>query len=462
MDGQEGRDGRAPALPTQLSASSGMDAEAGSIKPELATAPESPEANDAVMSIARTQRTAQAHLVVLAGTIAAFSPLYALQALYPAITARFSGDVGLAASLLTATTIVLTFASLLSGRPAAAHGPRAALLWSLMATVVSTIGIALADGTTILVCWRLVQGVTISVGLSSLISSLSLLSPTGSASLAATYTTGVVCGGILGRFLPAWLMDWGWTQAFLAFACLQAALLVVVWCLFRVNDEQVEGEKLEPIEPWLKSLIPVLRNDIPHVAIGGCVLMISQAAATTYVSIRLAEEPFKWSTTELGLLYLVFLPSLVVVRLVPPLITRLGPNRLHILATNLLLAGLLITMSGSSGQIVVGMAIFCSAVFATQTVFAHLISSVEASKRQRASSGYLSAYYLGASLGAALPALIWKELGWTGTVAIVCFVQALGAVLAWGVTRRQPVLLAVSDREAGISTRHNAGDTHQH
>lgn len=410
------------------------------------------------------ERTAslKAHLVVTSAAVAAFSPLYCLQALYPAISTRFSGDVGLAASLLTTTTLALAVVSLLSGRPAAAHGPRAAVLWALLSTVVSTVGLGLADSTSILICWRLVQGVTIAVGLSSLISSLGMLAPTGAASLASSYSTGIILGGILGRLVPAALMEWGWTPAFMAFASIQGLLMAVVWwALPRSDVSEDRVVKLEPIQQWLKSLLPVFRNDIPHLAVGGAVLMISQAAATSMVSIHLSQEPFNWSTAQLGLLYLVFAPALVVVRFVPGLIERIGPLWLQVLATNLLLAGLLTTLGGGSGQIVAGMAIFCAAVFTSQTVFAYLLNTVDPSVRQKASSCYLASYYLGASIGAAAPATVWNEYGWPGTVALVVLVQLAGAVLAFGFIRRRQSVLAESHRDGGISAMPNAGDTRQ-
>lgn len=393
------------------------------------------------------------HVLVLCAAIAAFSPLYSLQALYPVIVERFEGGVGFAASLLTATTLVLAAASLVSGRAAAAFGARATVLWALIGTVTASVGVALADGPVVLVMWRIVQGATIAVGLSSLISSLATLSPSGSASLAASYSSGIVLGGLIGRWLPAGAIAWGWPRAFFAFAALQALMLVIVWMTFP-SATDAQSERLQRDSPsfiaWVKLTANVLVHDIPAIALGGFVLMVAQASITTFLSIRVSEPPFSWPTQALGALYLVFAPALVAVRVVPGAIARFGAARTLLLTTTTGIGGVLLASFDVVLPLIVGMCAFSSAVFAAQTVFAHLISTVRPEVRNAASSAYLSAYYLGASFGSVAPVAVWKSFGWPGIVALVIASVIGGAALALVIRRRQRSVLAASHREEGI------------
>lgn len=393
------------------------------------------------------------HVLVLCAAITAFSPLYSLQALYPVIVERFEGGVGFAASLLTVTTLVLAAASLVSGRAAAAFGPRAAVLWALIGTVTASVGVALADGSVVLVMWRIVQGATIAVGLASLISSLATLSPFGSASLAATYSSGIVLGGLIGRWLPAGAMAWGWPLAFFAFAALQALMLAIVWVTFPSELAPLPSPSQRDSASffaWVRLAARVLVHDVPAIALGGFVLMVAQASTTTFISVRLSEPPFSWSTQALGALYLVFAPALVAVRVIPGAIARWGPVGTLLLTTATGIGGVLLTLSDVAAPLIVGMCAFSSAVFAAQTVFAHLISTVRPEVRNAASSAYLSAYYLGASFGSVAPVGLWKLFGWPGIVALVIASVVGGAFLAILLRRWRSEMLATSHREEGI------------
>ncbi|MNH39962.1 hypothetical protein D3C79_1012060 [compost metagenome] len=44
---------------------------------------------------------------------------------------------------------------------------------------------------------------------------------------------------------------------------------------------------------------------------------------------------------------------------------------------------------------------------------------------------YLTFYYLGGSVGALLPALLWERWGWSGCVPLIMAAQLLVMLIAW-------------------------------
>ena len=371
----------------------------------------------------------RAHAAVFAATAGGFCNLYSMQALYPALQDRFGMGAAFAASLLTATTLGIAASAPFAGRLAARLGARDAVLRSLLALAYLTIAVGFMNDGRALFILRLVQGVLIPVVLAAVLASTSKLWPDIEASaLAATFVTGTILGGLFGRFVPAILMPFGWTFAFAGFAGLQFTAALVVLLLYP-DGRPADGAQA-PMREWVSSFLPILRRDIPSQAIGAFGLMFTQAAATTYIAIRLASEPFAWGTAALGALYVVFLPALVFVRLTPLAIARVGSQKTLVLAVAASWVGLVATIPARTPLILVGLTVFCAAVFVTQTVLAHMVNTARTSRREAAAGLYLCTYYLGASCGALVPAGVWNAYGWGGCLVMIAFVQTLGLVVA--------------------------------
>lgn len=284
---------------------------------------------------------------------------------------------------------------------------------------------------------RVAQGVLIPVVLAAVLASTTALWPEVDASaLAASFVTGTVLGGLLGRFIPAALMPFGWTFAFAGFSGVQFGAALAVLLLYPPG-RRVEAVPV-PLRVWIASFPLILRREIPAQALGAFGLMFSQAAATTYIAIRLASDPFGWGTTALGALYVVFLPALIFVRLTPRALAALGARKTLLLAVGASWIGLAATIFVHAPLILVGLTIFCAAVFVTQTVLAHLVSTAKTSQKEATAGIYLSAYYLGASCGALAPASVWSNHGWLGCLGMIAFVQTLGLLIAQR-TARDPI-----------------------
>ncbi|MGY4831845.1 MFS transporter (plasmid) [Sphaerotilaceae bacterium SBD11-9] len=371
----------------------------------------------------------KAHATMFCAAAGGFCNLYAMQALVPALQERFDSGPAYAASLLTATTLGLALNAPFAGRIASRYGAKLAVVSALCALVVLTLASAFASMPAFLIALRFAQGACIPVVLTALLANTATTWPeVDQAPLAATYVTGCLLGGVIGRFVPAALMPWGWEAAFIGFAGLQ--LVAVAGVLTMHPETAARSEGVVTLQEWLQDFLPTLRRDIPAQAVGGFCLLFSQAAATTYIAIRLAGEPFAWSTPELGALYFVFLPALLMVRLTPRVMGAIGSSRTLLVAAAASWAGLVLTLFEASGPILVGLTVFSAAIFTGQTVLANLVSSVKSPNKELASGLYLAAFYAGGSAGALAPAGAWEAFGWVGCLAVIAAIQTLGLVVA--------------------------------
>jgi MFS family permease len=374
--------------------------------------------------------------------LAGFSSLYCTQALGSEMEQLFGLSLRRSAALLTATTCALAVASPLAGRIVERLGARMALMLGLTLLGLLATGLAGASSWGSLLTLRIAQGVAMPLVLSALLSSIEgQISETATLGMAATYVSGTLCGGVLGRLLPALLIpSSGWSGAFLGLAVLHLAALALAATRFRglpatrpSSDARVRTGSLGSAHHAATFTAGSLRFVV--VLAGGFALLFSQVAVFTFIPFRLTQAPFGWSTAALGQIYLVFLPALAFVRLSRQAVSRFGHGRSLGLAIAWSWAGLLTTLIDRPVCVVAGLMVFGIAVFFAQAVLAHAVSVVPARSRAVVSGLYLFSYYAGGSLGAIAPVLVWSHQGWVGCLALIAGVQFALPVLALGLTR---------------------------
>lgn len=391
--------------------------------------------------------------VMLGCAMVGFSSLYLTQSLGPTLHALHGLTLAQCASLLTATTVGLALASPLAGRLVQRLGARRALIAGLVTLGLLDVGLAWVQGFTGLLAVRCAQGVAMPMVLSALLSSLDRQpTPQAALGLSATYVMGTISGGIIGRLLPSTLVPLvGWQTAFLALALLHAAAVALAWVGFQERLARVAiiaaGTENAADAPRSTPQTAIPQTAIPWMAVcvGGFALLFSQIAVFTAVAFRLADPPFGWSTAALGCLYLVFLPSLALVHGARRMVTALGHARAVTLAGLGGWAGLALTLgattattaaAAAAAAIIVGLALFSTAVFIIQAVLAHALSLCRTGSSARASGGYLFFYYGGGSLGALAAALVWPPFGWARCLILIATVQLAAMALTLALRSR--------------------------
>ncbi len=368
------------------------------------------------------------HGVMLACALVGFSNLYCTQSIGGELHSLFGLSMSQSAALVGVTTLGLAIASPFVGLLVQRIGSRRVLISGFVLLGLLNACLAFATDFGVLVVLRSAQGAAMPMVLSSLLTSIERQPSTRAAlGISATYVMGTICGGVLGRLLPAILVPGaGWEAAFLAMAALH-----VIACLLACSGFRLPKTPVAKAPPSAGGLAPLR---LASVYAGGFAVLFSQMAVFTFVAFRLVAPPFSWHTAALGSLYLVFLPALGCVRVSRHAVTRLGHTKALAAAALVGWCGLLSTLTRHTPVVVAGLVLFSIAVFFAQTVLAHALSVAPAVSRARASGGYLFFYYLGGSIGAVAPTLVWADFGWGGCLGLVGAMQ-LGLV---AVARRPP------------------------
>jgi predicted MFS family arabinose efflux permease len=245
--------------------------------------------------------------------------------------------------------------------------------------------------------------------------------PAGEAiGITGLYTSAASFGGFFGRLITGMLADWvGWRIAFLSLAVLTLLLALAVAILLERERRFVRSRNLAASA---RQMLRHFRNPplLATYAIGFGVLF-TFIATFTYVNFYLAAPPFGLSATALGLIFVVYLGGSVNTPLTGRAVARFGRRPLVLAAIGLWIGGLLLTLVPSLPAIIAGLAITATCGFLCQSVSTSFVALAAEHGHSSAVGLYVTWYYVGGSIGGALP----------GCVALVIAVLMLMAAIVW-------------------------------
>ena len=139
--------------------------------------------------------------------------------------------------------------------------------------------------------------------------------------------------------------------------------------------------------------------------------------------------PHALSMGGLGLVFLVFLPSMVTTPLAGRVTNRFGPGLTVPVSLAVALGGLALMLLPNLISIIAGMTLVGIGTFFAQAVATGHVGRIAQGDKAAASGLYLSSYYCGGLIGAAAIGRLFDGFGWLTAVAGVFLALALAAVL---------------------------------
>jgi predicted MFS family arabinose efflux permease len=161
-------------------------------------------------------------------------------------------------------------------------------------------------------------------------------------------------------------------------------------------------------------------------AIGFLILFVF-IGTFTYVNFQLVAVPLSLTPMALGVVYFVFLPSMLTTPLAGRVASRLGPGAGVGLTLGLAIGGLLLLLAPSLPIVLVGMALVAVGTFLAQAIATGHVSRTASRDRAAASGIYLASYYGGGLAGSFVIGQVYDRIGWTACVAVLAAVLA-GAI----------------------------------
>lgn len=361
--------------------------------------------------------------------------LFATQAILPSLARIYAvapAKIGLAAN---ASTLGMAVSGLLMGVVSGALERKRAIGLSLLFLSVPTALLAFAPNLAVFAILRVTQGLFMAAAFTLTLAHLAERCAVRTANALAAYVTGVVASNLIGRLTAAYVASLvGAEQSFLFFALLNLAGAALVTVALHRNAPEPMARMGRFWGPWLEQLAdPALRRTFAI----GFLILFGFIGVFTYVGFVLMRPPNALSMRALGLVFLVFLPSMITTPLAGTVTRSTGPGPACTVSLGIALLGLVLLLVPSLFSVIAGMTLVGIGTFFAQAVATGHVGRIAQGHKAAASGLYLSSYYCGGLAGAAVIGILFDGYGWPAAVAGVFAALALAAVLGLGLRQKE-------------------------
>ena len=361
--------------------------------------------------------------------------LFATQAILPSLTRHYGVTPAAMGFAVNASTFGMATASLVVGFFSPRINRRTGILLSLTLLAVPTGLLAIAPNLAVFTALRIAQGLCMA---SAFALTLAYLGEQCSAMDAggafAAYITGNVASNLVGRLISAAVADGlGLAWNFYFFATLNLAGAALVYFTIRRAQPM---HAMTPAGLPLVAMIAHWRNPRLRAAYGiGFCILFAFIGTFTFVNFVLVRPPLSLGMMDLGLVYFVFLPSVVTTLLAGRVASRLGtrPTIWGSLAVAGL--GLPLMLASHLGEVLTGMVLVGVGTFFAQAAATGFVGQAATDNRGVASGTYLACYFFGGLVGTAVLGRLFDSFGWHACVAGVGVALAAAALLTFALKR---------------------------
>lgn len=357
--------------------------------------------------------------------------LFATQAILPSLTRHYGVTPAAMGFAVNASTFGMAVAGLIVGFFSPHIDRRLGILLSLTLLAIPTSLLAVAPNLAVFTALRVVQGLCMA---SAFALTLAYLGEQCSAMDAggafAAYITGNVASNLIGRLVSAAVADGlGLAWNFYFFAALNLAGAVLV--CFTIHRVQPMHAMTEPQSP-LPAMLAHWRNPRLRAAFGiGFCILFAFIGTFTFVNFVLVRPPLSLGMMDLGLVYFVFLPSVVTTLLAGRVAALIGARRTIWGSLIVAACGLPLMLTSHLIDVLAGMVMVGVGTFFAQAAATGYVGQAAAENRGVASGTYLACYFCGGLVGTAVLGRLFDAFGWAACVAGVGLALAVAASLAF-------------------------------
>ncbi|MGO1943418.1 MAG: MFS transporter [Ancrocorticia sp.] len=368
-------------------------------------------------------------IALLAAALASFNAMYCTQALMPVLTEDLLITPAQAALTISATTGVLAFsilpASILSER----FGRGRVIITSALAATLIGLLLPFAPGLEWLVAGRALQGLTLAgvpatamAWLAQEVRGRDLPHAMG------LYVAGNTIGGLLGRLIPAGVLqfaDWrvalGVSMCF-AFAC--AVLIAVILPKerrFTPKKLRLGNEVSTMVRQWADPRLASL-------FLVALIFMGAFVSLYNFLGFRLTDT-FGLPDSLAGAIFVLYLFGTVASARSGHAVVARGRGKTMLLGAALVIISLPPMLINNLWVTLIGVGLFTYGFFTVHSVASGWVGALAPLSRGEASGMYLTCYYLGSSVVGYASGHVLHTFGWAGMTAWIGLIVALGCAL---------------------------------
>jgi predicted MFS family arabinose efflux permease len=396
----------------------------------------------------RARRVAAAALPRIVIGLTAFLTvvdLFATQAILPSLARAYRVSPAAMGLAVNASTIGMAVAGLAVAFFSQRINRRRGILLSLALLSIPTALLATAPDLATFTALRIAQGVFMSAAFTLTLAYLGeQCSAHDAAGAFAAYITGNVASNLVGRLVSAGLADhFGLAQNFYVFALLNLAGAVLVYFSLTGTTPMPATAPVvrSPFAAWAEHLhnAPVRATFL----IGFCILF-AFIGTFTYVNFVLVRQPLALSPMALGLVYLVFLPSILTTPMAGRAAHRFGTRPTLWASLAVAGLGLPLLLAPQLVAFMAGLALIGVGTFFAQATATTFISRAAASDRGAASGLYLACYFFGGIVGSAVLGQIFDRFGWPACIGGIGAALVLASLVTVRLKKHRPAPAGVS------------------
>ncbi|MEZ5668950.1 MAG: MFS transporter [Alphaproteobacteria bacterium] len=363
-----------------------------------------------------------------------FVDLFATQAILPSLVDHYRVSPAAMGFAVNACTIGMALAGLLIAFVGRRINRRRGIWISLALLSIPTTLLSVAPDLTVFAGLRIVQGVFMASAFALTMAYLAERStPREAAGALAAAITGNVASNLFGRLLSAAAADhFGLAANFFVFAGLNLAGAALVFFGLSRCTPMAAGRMsgASPIRVWLDHL----RNPVlARVLALGFIVLFAFIGTFTYVNFVLARAPIGLSPMLLGLVYLVFIPSILTTPVAARVAGRLGARPTLWASFAVAAVGLPLLLLPSLVPVLAGLVLVGVGTFFAQATATGLVGRAAMRDAGAASGMYIASYYLGGMVGSLVLGQVFDGLGWAACIAGIALSFAVAAVLIRGI-----------------------------
>ena len=357
--------------------------------------------------------------------------LFATQAILPSLTRAYGVSPAAMGFAVNSSTIGMAVAGLALSLFSTHLDRRMGILLSLVALSIPTVLLAVAPNLTVFMVLRIAQGLCMASAFTLTLAYLGEECSEGDAGGAfAAYITGNVASNFIGRPISAAVADHfglAWNVYFFAAVNLAGAVLVY-YTVAQTTPMMAMGPVVNsPFAAWAEHL----RNPQLRAAFGiGFCILFAFIGTFTFVNFVLVRPPLSLDPMQLGVVYFVFLPSIVTTLRAGWAVGRIGTRRTLWAGLALAGLGLPLLLLPKLVAVLLGMVLIGVGTFFAQATTTGLVSRAATADRGAASGMYLASYFAGGLVGTAVLGQAFDRIGWSACVAGIALSLGVAAVLA--------------------------------
>jgi MFS family permease len=363
--------------------------------------------------------------VILCG-LCGFLDLWATQSLLPYLADELQASAFAVSFTVSMPPLAIALVAPWTGIIADVFGRKRVIVVAMAGLVVPTVMVGFSTTLGAIVFWRFVQGLFVPPIFATSVAYIADEAPPGEATgITGLYTAASVVGGFLSRFLTAFLVvHGGWRAAFLGLALLTAAF---AFGTALIMPRERGFRRAASLTSSAGEMLQHFRDSrlVATYAVGFCVLF-TLVTIFSFIGFHLAASPYALSTAAIGSIFLTYLAGVITTPLIGRAVKLVGRRRMVLGALGLWTVGVLLTLLPNLVLIIAGLMISAAFAFCCQGASTSYVALTAQRARSSAVGLYVTAYYLGGSVGGVIASLAWTLAGWPGCV--VCALVVLGGV----------------------------------